>query len=427
LLANIIVKPGRIELQEINIPKPSVGEILVKIKAALTCGTDLKAFLRGHPMIPMPGIFGHEFSGIIADIGRGVKGFKKGDEIMAVHTAPCLRCKYCRKKLYNLCENIMDTKILGAFAEYILLPSHIVKQNTFHKPKNLTFEEAAFLEPLSCVVHSVEPLGIKSGDSALIIGAGPIGLLHLLLLKKKGAKVVVADINNERLKIAKKLGADFVFRTNASICPVIPPHPPLAKGGEEGPLAKGGEALKKSGRVGLFLSATPLCKLNPPTPPFSKPNPPSPPFGKGGQGGILMRDIGRLLEKERGEDYQLNKFTDGIGFDFVFECTGKPEVWEASVNYVRRGGTVILFGGCESGTTVTYDTGRIHYDEITLKGVFHYTPSDVEKAYKLLCEGKLGVKRLISGRHPLTHTQQVFDKLSKGIGIKYAIIPSRSL
>ena len=130
----------------------------------------------------------------------------------------------------------------------------------------------------------------------------------------------------------------------------------------------------------------------------------------------------------KGEGYiHVKKFTDGIGFDYVFECTGRPEVWEASVNYVRRGGTVILFGGCESGTTVTYDTGRIHYDEITLKGVFHYTPSDVEKAYKLLCEGKLGVKRLISGRYPLAHTQKVFDKLSKGIGIKYAIIPSEDL
>jgi L-iditol 2-dehydrogenase len=321
----------------------------------------------------MPGVFGHEFSGIVEKVGKEVRGFKEGDAVMAVHTAPCLTCAFCKKGIYNLCEKIMQTKVLGAFAEYILLPSHIVRQNTFHKPKNLTFEEAAFLEPLSCVVHSFDPLGIKRGDSVLIIGAGPIGLLHLLLLKRKKAKVVVADIKNERLRVAERLGADLIFRTNTSICPVIPPHPPLAKGGR-------GD-LKKMG----------------------------------------------LAQKEDCGNSKLNKFTDGIGFDYVFECTGKPEVWEASVNYVRRGGTVILFGGCESGTTVTYDAGRIHYDEITLKGVFHYTPSDVKKAYKLLCEGKLGVKRLISGRCPLTHTQKVFDKLSKGIGIKYAIIPSEDL
>jgi L-iditol 2-dehydrogenase len=341
LLANIIVRPGKIELREIKIPKPSHGEILVKIKGALTCGTDLKAFLRGHPMIPMPGVFGHEFSGIVEEIGKGVKGFKKGDAVMAVHSAPCNKCVFCKKGLYNLCENIMDTKILGAFTEYIVLPPHIVRQNVFHKPKNLTFEEAAFLEPLSCVMHSLEPFNIKKGDSVLIMGAGPIGLLHLILLKRKGGKVAVSDIKEERLKMAKRLGADLVIPSDPSTTFLkIPSCPPLEKG----------------------------------------------------------------------------------GFDYVFECTGKPEVWEASVNYLRRGGTLILFGGCERGTRVTYDTYRLHYDEITIRGSFHYTPCDVKKAYKLLRGGKLGLLRLISGSYPLKHTQKAFDKLAKGMGIKYAII-----
>jgi L-iditol 2-dehydrogenase len=368
LLANIIIKPGRIELREINTPKPSHGEILVKIKIALTCGTDLKAFLRGHPMIPMPGVFGHEFSGIVADVGRGVKGFKKGDEIMAVHTAPCLACTFCKKGNYNLCKKIMQTKILGAFAEYILLPQHIVKQNVFHKPKNLIFEEAAFLEPLSCVVHSVDTFDIKKGDSALIMGAGPIGLLHLILLKKKKAKVAVNDINKERLEIAKRLGADFII-------------PPLEKGGK-------GE------------------------------------FEKRWQGGIINRGKGELLGKEKLLDFHMKKFTDGgIGFDYVFECTGKLEVWEKSVSFLRQGGTLILFGGCEKGTRVTYDTYRLHYDELTIKGSFHYTPDDVKKAYQLLCEGKLGLSRLISGRYSLKDIHKAFDKLAKGVGLKYAIVP----
>lgn len=341
MLANILVKPGRIELCETKTPEPSYGEILVKIKSALTCGTDLKAFLRGHPLIPIPGVFGHEFSGVVTEVGKGVRRFKEGDAVMAVHTAPCLKCIFCRKRLYNLCERIMHTKVLGAFAEYILLPSHVVAQNVFHKPKDLSFEEAAFLEPLSCVVHSVDPLRIKKGDSVLILGAGPIGLLHLLLLKRKGAKVAVADIKEERLKIAKGLGADFIIR----------------------------------------------------------------------------QEIEKEIEIEK------KKFNDGIGFDYVFECTGMPDVWEASVNYVRRGGTVILFGGCKSNTTVTYDTGRLHYDEITLRGVFHYTPSDVRKAYKLLREGKLGVSRLISGRYSLQHTQEAFERLAKSRGIKYVIVP----
>ena len=183
----------------------------------------------------MPGVFGHEFSGTVAGVGKGVRRFKKGDAVMAVHTAPCLKCTFCKKGIYNLCEKIMHTKVLGAFAEYILLPSHIVRQNTFHKPKNLLFEEAAFLEPLSCVVHSVDPLGIKRGDSVLIIGAGPIGLLHLLLLKRKKVQVAITDINNERLKIAKRLGADFIFRTKH-----LPSPAPLPDRQQAGFLSRSG-------------------------------------------------------------------------------------------------------------------------------------------------------------------------------------------
>lgn len=337
MLSAVLVEPNRIELREIETPRPSYGEVLIKIKAALTCGTDLKAFLRGHPMIPMPGVFGHEFSGIIAEVDMGVKGFKAGDEIMAVHSAPCLKCRYCKKKLYNLCENIMNTKVMGAFAEYILLPPHIVKQNLFHKPANLGFEEAALLEPLSCVVHGMHGLNIKKGDRVLIIGTGPIGLLHLSLAKLKGSEVIITGLEHERLDLARSLGADVT---------VLP-----------------------SELVGA-----------------------------------------------------IDEFTDGLGVDFVFECTGQIDVWTDSVNYLRRGGTVVLFGGVKTGTAVTYDTYRLHYDEITVKGAFHFTPQDVKKAYDLL-NGGINVSPLISGYYPLSELGIALERLSKGEGIKYAIVP----
>jgi L-iditol 2-dehydrogenase len=197
----------------------------------------------------------------------------------------------------------------------------------------------------------MDTLDITKGSSALIIGAGPIGLLHLLLLKAKGASVTVTDKNRNKLRIAKKLGSDSVCISN----------PPLT-------------SLKKRGRKGM------LRKM---------------------------------------------KLTNSIDcdFDYVFECTGIPEVWEESVSYVRRRGTVVLFGGCKSGSAVTFDAGRLHYDEITLKGSFHYTPSDVRKAYELLSKGRVRVSSLISGSYPLTQIQKAFEKLSEGIGIKYAIIP----
>ncbi|MBI3592018.1 MAG: alcohol dehydrogenase catalytic domain-containing protein [Nitrospirae bacterium] len=337
MLASYLIKPGTIELREAPTPKPGQGEVLVKIKAALTCGTDLKAFLRGHPMIPMPGVCGHEFSGVIAETGKGVRKFKAGDEVMAVHSAPCLKCSYCLKKLYNLCENIMQTKVMGAFAEYILLPPHIVKQNLFHKPSHLSFEEAAFLEPLSCVVHGMQGLDIKHGTKILIIGTGTIGLLHLLLAKLRKAEVLITGLEEKRLLLAKRLGADMII------------HP-----------------------------------------------------------SELADTIG--------------EFTDRIGVDFVFECTGQLDVWESSVKYARRGGTVVLFGGVKNGAIVTYDTYRLHYDELTLKGVFHFTPRDVKKAYSLLNK-TINVSPLISGSYPLKDLSVALEKLSKGEGIKYAIIP----
>ena len=337
MIAAHLIKTGVIEFMDIPVPEPSEGEVLIKIKAALTCGTDLKAFQRGHPMIPMPGVFGHEFSGIVAKIGKGIKKFNSGDEVMTVHSAPCLKCRYCTIKEFNLCENIMRTKVLGAFAEYILLPKHIVKQNLFHKPSNLNFEEAAFLEPLSCVVGGMRGLDIKKGDKALIIGTGPVGILHLSILKMKGCHVTITARKRSRLDFAKKMGAD--------------------------------EAVEIS-------------------------------------------NIEKAIEK----------ITGGIGFDFVFECTGQLEVWENSVNHTRKGGTVILFGGVKSGTLACFDTHKLHYDAITLRGVFHFTPRDVKTAYKLLSE-KINVSPLISGHYPLKKLPIALEKLSKGKGIKYAIIP----
>lgn len=338
MLAAILAGTGSLELQDLKIPKPSAGEVIVRVKAALTCGTDLKAFLRGHPMIPMPGLFGHEFSGVISETGKGVKGFKPGDEIMAVHSAPCLKCGYCRKGLHNLCDSIMQTKVLGAFAEYILLPTHIVKQNLFHKPKKMSFEEAAFLEPLSCVVHGMEDLKVNRNTKALVLGAGPIGLLHQLLLQNKGADVLITGLERKRLSLAKSLGAAYA---------------------------------------------------------------------------VTPDKLGNATDR----------FTDGMGVDYVFECTGQPAVWQSSVDYVTRGGTIILFGGCSSGATVTYDAGRLHYDELTLKGVFHFTPADVKEAYTLLKKGGIKVSKLISGSYPLKNISKAFGKLTKGEGVKYVIRP----
>ena len=157
----------------------------MQVKAALTCGTDIKAYLRGHPKITLPSPLGHEFSGDIYKIGEGVEGWAEGDSVMAVHSAPCGECPFCRIGRENLCATIMDEKVLGAYADFIKLPARIVKTDMFIKtPKSFPHAEAAMLEPLACVVHGYRMTEAEKPKSVLILGAGPIGLRTPCCIRK---------------------------------------------------------------------------------------------------------------------------------------------------------------------------------------------------------------------------------------------------
>jgi L-iditol 2-dehydrogenase len=204
----ILYGPKDVRLEEVEVPEIGPEEILVEIKAALTCGTDAKVYLQGgHPrMIKPPALFGHEFSGLIAQVGSKVKNFKKGMRVVAANSAPCNHCFYCKIGRQSLCENLLF--INGAYAQYIKIPEVVVKQNLLKIPESTSFKEAALVEPLACVLHGVDSLGVKLGDTVAVNGAGPIGLLFIQLLKLRGARVIVSDKKKERLDVAKNLGAD---------------------------------------------------------------------------------------------------------------------------------------------------------------------------------------------------------------------------
>jgi L-iditol 2-dehydrogenase len=194
-----------------DIPEPTVGagEVLVKVKAATTCGTDLKILQRGYveKVIKLPTVFGHEWAGEVVQVGEGLEWPEKGMRVRAGNSAPCLHCTMCQKGKYNLCENMIW--LWGAYAEYIKVPARMVLVNMQEIPEHVSYEEAAITEPLACVLHGVEEAKVKMGDTVVIIGAGPIGLLHLLTVKKMGArKTIVIDLVEERLGFAEKLGAD---------------------------------------------------------------------------------------------------------------------------------------------------------------------------------------------------------------------------
>ena len=201
--ALLFYAPLDARFEEIDIKDPQEGEVQIKIKAALTCGTDIKTYRRGHPVLikKTPSPFGHEFSGIIEKIGKNVFGFNEGDRVSCANSAPCFDCFYCRRGSYNLCENLEFLN--GAFAEYINIPAAIVKRNLIKIPDDLSFERAASAEPLANVIHGAEKTKIKAGQTIGIIGLGPIGIMFAKLAKMRGARVIAAGRNPIKLKAAK--------------------------------------------------------------------------------------------------------------------------------------------------------------------------------------------------------------------------------
>lgn len=210
--AAVLLGKGQLELREVPVPEPGEGEILVRVKAATTCGTDVKTYARGHPKFPPPFVFGHEFGGDVVALGKGVADLEPGMRVTANVFAECGECVYCRKGQGNLCQNLVYN--LGAFAEYNLVPASIVKRTTFVIPDHIGYAQAAVVEPLVCVVHAQDFLEVHPGDTAVIIGAGgSIGLLHQQLVINQQARVIAIGHNDTRLSTAKACGAEWAINS----------------------------------------------------------------------------------------------------------------------------------------------------------------------------------------------------------------------
>jgi L-iditol 2-dehydrogenase len=334
------VKDLRVE--EVEVPRVEVGEVLVKVRAATTCGTDLKIFQRGYVerIIKLPTVFGHEWAGDVVEVAKGLDWPEKGMRVRAGNSAPCLHCAMCQRGKYNLCEDMIW--LWGAYAEYVKVPARMVFVNMQEIPEGVSYEEAAVTEPLACVLHGAEEAQVKLGDNVVIIGAGPIGLLHLLTARRMGAaRVVVIDIVDERLRFAKKLGADSVINS-----------------------------------------------------------------------------------KSEDSAERVKELTSGYGADVVIEAIGLPATWEQALRLVRKGGTVLEFGGCPPGTEVKVDAEMVHYGELRVQGAFHANPVHFRRALDLIASRVIDVRPLVTGRMRLEEIRRAFDVLSTSkTEIKVAIEP----
>jgi L-iditol 2-dehydrogenase len=204
-----------VRIESVPVPQAGPGELIVQVGAALTCGTDLKVFRRGYhaKMIVPPALFGHELAGTVVEAGEGVKGFAKGDRVVALNSAPCGHCYFCERGQENLCDDLLFNN--GAYAEYIRIPARIVEKNTLHVPDHVPLEHAALTEPLACAVHGFEDSHPRPDDTVAVIGGGPLGLMMLHVASLFGCKTIAIVKHDGQAEAAKQLGASHVVQTSS--------------------------------------------------------------------------------------------------------------------------------------------------------------------------------------------------------------------
>ncbi len=326
-----LLGPEKVELREETIPEPGAGEILLKLQAATTCGTDLKVFQRGgHPtMLSPPCPFGHEMTGTLAAIGPGVGAWKEGDAVVVANSASCGQCRFCRAGRENLCIHLQYLN--GAFAEFLLVPEPFVRRSTYRRPKDLDPSLAAMTEPLACVFHGLSAGTANEATECIVLGGGPIGLMFVAELALRGHHVILGDLVPARLEVGRRLGAAKTVLVSGD-----------------------------------------------------------------------RQDGDRLRAASRRNN----------GAQLVIEATGFPTAWSNAMDAVAVGGEVILFGGCAPGMMAELDTHRLHYSEITVKGVYHHRPATFQAALDRLAGGKLHLEYLLQERCSLDSVEGALNRMA---------------
>ncbi|HME08647.1 MAG TPA: zinc-binding dehydrogenase [Bryobacteraceae bacterium] len=207
MTAAVLYGKEHVRIETVPVPQIGPNDVLVRVKTALTCGTDVKVFRRGYHarMIVPPALFGHELAGDIVAVGRDVRQFYEGQRVVAANSAPCGECFFCRRDNENLCDDLLFNN--GAYAEYIRIPGRIVESNLYEIPPHLDYRDAALLEPLACVVRGLDETKIRPGDNLVILGLGPIGSMFVRLGQVYGARVIAVGRRNAQLDRARRLGA----------------------------------------------------------------------------------------------------------------------------------------------------------------------------------------------------------------------------
>jgi len=342
LKAAVLYAPYDLRIEEIPKPEIGCGEVLVRIRAVGICGSDIHFYTTGRCsgfIVKEPLILGHECSGEIVEIGDDVDNVKIGDKVAVEPGFPCGRCYYCRIGRYNLCPDIVfygAPPIHGAFREYTPAKASFV----YRIGGDISFEEAALIEPLAVGMQAVKRSGMMSGSTVAVFGCGPVGLLTLQVALASGASPIIAiDPIEYRVELAEKLGATY------TVNPV-----------------------------------------------------------------------------ETSVVEYVDKLTNGIGVDVVFEVSGNPKAFNDALKIVRRGGVIVQVGMFEEN--VTFDPALIIDKEIDIRGVFRYA-NVYEQAIKLASSGRIKLKPLITHIFTLDRIKEAFDTIveKRGNPVKVIVKP----
>ncbi|QIW25122.1 alcohol dehydrogenase [Sulfolobus sp. S-194] len=334
----VLLENGKVVIKEI--PKPIIkdkGDVIVKMKACGLCGTDVEKIC-GQYTASQP-ILGHEPAGIIDE--SSVDFLKPGQRVFAHHHVPCYECYYCTHGSPTMCPYYRKTNLdPGGFAEYFRVPAwNVVRGGILILPDSVSFDEGAFIEPLATVVRAQRRVKINKGDSVLVVGAGPMGLLHVMMAKANGASTVIAsDVSDFRIEYATKVGADYSLNARKT-------------------------------------------------------------------------DISS----------EVKKLTDGRGVDLAIIASGSPSAILSGLLSVRKGGYVLLFGVPYKGTVLNYDISELLNNEISIISSNAAVEEDTKEALKLIYEGKVDVKKLITHRFSLDEFNEAVRIGKEGNAIKVII------
>jgi L-iditol 2-dehydrogenase len=265
MLAAVYRGVNDVRMETVPVPAIGPGELLLRVHTCGVCGTDLKKIATGSHSAPR--IFGHETSGVIAAVGEGVRNYQPGDRVVVFHHIPCRECYYCRHKTFAQCLTYKKVGCTagfeasgGGFAEYVRVMDWIVQHGTVRIPNGISYEQACFVEPVNTCMKGIQALRPESGETVLVIGQGPIGIILSVVAKRTGATVITSDLYPERLKIGESFGLTLTM--NASRTNVIDRVRELTegRGADAVILAVGGnnlirsamDAARPGGRVLLF-------------------------------------------------------------------------------------------------------------------------------------------------------------------------------